>query len=221
MLQTGSDLIKGTVYGVALFSGEMPSPDIAGSPQPNAPTSPVLFIKPRNTFLATGGTVEIPDSVREVEAKPALALVFGRDISRVSAEEALGAISGFTLAIDLSEPASSMLRPPIREKCRDGFLPIGPKIFPLQSTSELEPLGMRLLVNGKEVAVFSLSERLPLLAQLIEEVSRYMTFRKGDVLLMESAASSAPRVAVGSHLCVAMNEVDLLECSLVAEEVLQ
>lgn len=215
-------LVEGTVYGVALYAGEHPDLaglDSSGSTQTSAPASPVLFIKPRNTFLASGEAVRLPRTIREVEAKPALALIFGQDVRRMRAERALEAISGYTLAIDLSEPGAAMLRPPIREKCRDGFLPIGPHIVPRNAIPELTSFALHLLVDGREAVEFRVAERVHSIGSLIEEISAYMTFRAGDVLLVTGAACG-PRVAVGSYVAAVAEGIGRLECSLDPEEVL-
>jgi len=216
--------VHGTVYGVALYAGE----NMNGQPQgplnvdraPDCaavPSSPVLFIKPRNTFLASGGTVKIPPAMTEVEAIPALAVVFARDSRRLRAEDALNALYGYTLAIDLSEPVSNMLRPPIQEKCRDGFLPIGPVVVPRQSVADLSGVVIRLAVDGKEAVEFKVGRRFQSIGKVIEAASAFMTFRAGDVLLVTDSPTG-PRARAGSRIAASADGIGRLECVLRNEE---
>jgi 5-oxopent-3-ene-1,2,5-tricarboxylate decarboxylase/2-hydroxyhepta-2,4-diene-1,7-dioate isomerase len=212
--------ISGTVYGVALDVDDpfgAPSDLFTGPPYNRPPTAPVLFIKPRNTFLAHGGTVLLPSGLPELEASAALALVFARDTRAVSSERALEAVAGYTLALDLAEPGADFFRPPIREKCRDGFLPIGPSIVSRDNIANLESLVVRLEVNDNEVASFNLSGAVARMAELIEEVSDFMTFRAGDVFLV-SRTPLGPRARVGSRISAVANPLGRLDCVLALDQ---
>jgi 5-oxopent-3-ene-1,2,5-tricarboxylate decarboxylase/2-hydroxyhepta-2,4-diene-1,7-dioate isomerase len=212
--------ISGTVYGVALDVDDpfgAPSDLFTGPPYNRPPTAPVLFIKPRNTFLAHGGTVLMPSGVPELEASAVLALIFARDTRGVPSERALDAVAGYTLALDLAEPGADFFRPPIREKCRDGFLPIGPSVVSRDNIADLENLVVRLEVNGQEAASFNLSGGVARIAELIEEVSEFMTFRVWDVFLA-SRTPLGPRARVGSRVSAVANSLGRLDCVLALDE---
>jgi 5-oxopent-3-ene-1,2,5-tricarboxylate decarboxylase/2-hydroxyhepta-2,4-diene-1,7-dioate isomerase len=212
--------IKGTVYGVALDVDDpfgAPSDLFTRPPYHRAPTAPVLFIKPRNTFLAHGGTVLLPSTLQELEASAALALVFARDTRGVPSTRAFDSVAGYTLALDLSEPGADFFRPPIREKCRDGFLPIGPSVVGSDDIASLKSLVVRLEVNGQEEASFNLGAGVPRIAALIEEVSGFMTFRAGDVLLV-SRTPLGPRARVGSRISAVADGLGRLDCVLALDE---
>jgi hypothetical protein len=69
--------INGTVYGVALDVDDpfgAPSDLFTMPPYHRAPKTPVLFIKPRNTFLAHGGSALLPSGLQELEVSAALAV---------------------------------------------------------------------------------------------------------------------------------------------------
>lgn len=213
-------LIQGTVYGVALNNREhvkAQSEAFRKLPYQTPPSAPVLFIKPRNTFLVHGGTIQLPPALPELEASAALALVFASDTRRVPAEQALNAVAGYTLAIDLSEPGADFFRPPVREKCRDGFLPIGPSIVARDSITDLEDVVVRLEIDGAEAATFRVGQSIRPIAKLIEHVSAFMTFRAGDALLA-AATPPGPRAPVGSRISVVAHDIGCLECVLGKEE---
>jgi 5-oxopent-3-ene-1,2,5-tricarboxylate decarboxylase / 2-hydroxyhepta-2,4-diene-1,7-dioate isomerase len=211
--------IDGTVYGVAL-DGDDPlgthSELFSRPPYNVAPTTPVLFIKPRNTFLAHNGIVQLPRTLLEVEASAALAVVFARDTRGVAAAQALSAVAGYTLAIDLAEPGADFFRPPIRETCRDGFLPVGPVIVSRDAINIGSNL-LRLEIDGREAASLSLESSDERIAKLIEEVSAYMTFSAGDVLLA-TRTPLRPRARNGSRISAILDGVGRLDCCLGPEE---
>jgi 5-oxopent-3-ene-1,2,5-tricarboxylate decarboxylase/2-hydroxyhepta-2,4-diene-1,7-dioate isomerase len=212
--------VKGTVYGVALDVDDpcsAPSDLFTKPPYHRAPVSPVLFIKPRNTFLAHGGTVLLPSTLQELEASAALAMIFGRDTRAVSSARALEAVASYTLAIDLSEPSPDYYRPPIREKCRDGFLPIGSSIVFPDAIASLENLVIRLELDGKEAGWFRVGDGTGRIARLIEQVSSFMTFRAGDALLAFRTPSGT-RARVGSRVSAVADGLGRLDCELQFEE---
>jgi len=208
--------IRGAVYGVALYAGEAVE-NGAAAPEKAVPSSPVLFIKPPNTFLANGGMVWLPATMSGVTVSASLAIVFARDTRLVTAAEAFDGVEGYTLALDLTEEGAGFFRPPVREKCRDGFLPIGPRIVSRKAIDSLDELEVRLEIDGEEVASFAAGEKRNVMAKLIEEVSAFMTLRAGDVLLAASTPLSA-RAQAGSRIAAASRALGRLECRLAAEE---
>lgn len=211
--------IDGTVYGVALDADDplgTHSELFAQPPHNGAPVTPVLFIKPRNTFLAHNGLVQLPPSLQKVEAHATLAVIFAHDTRAVPATEALDSVEGYTLAIDLAEPGAGFFRPPIRETCRDGFLPVGPVIIP-RAAIVLDRTVLRLEIDGREVAFLSLEGSTERIKRLIEEVSAYMTFRAGDVLLA-ARTSLRPSARIGSRISAIVDGIGRLDCCLGREE---
>ena len=211
--------IDGTVYGVAL-DGDGPlgthSELFSRPPYNAAPTTPVLFIKPRNTFLAHNGTVQLPHTLGKVEANAALAVVFGRDTRGVAAAQALSSVAGYTLAIDLAEPGADFFRPPIRETCRDGFLTVGP-VLVCRDAIDIGGNVLRLEIDGNEVASLNLEGSDERIAKLIEEVSAFMTFRAGDVLLA-TRTPLRPCARIGSRISAILAGIGRLDCCLGLEE---
>ena len=212
--------INGTVYGVALDVDDpfgAPSDLFTMPPYHRAPKTPVLFIKPRNTFLAHGGSALLPSGLQELEVSAALAVIFSRDTRCVSSQQIQAMISGYTLALDLSEPGADFFRPPIREKCRDGFLPIGPAIVGGHELPSLDDLVIRLEIDGTQVASFSMNAGAERIGALIAEVSSFMTFRAGDVLLV-SRTPLGPHAGVGSRISALAAGLGRLDCVLERDE---
>ncbi|REM69074.1 fumarylacetoacetate hydrolase, partial [Mycobacterium tuberculosis] len=77
---------------------------------------PVLYVKTANTWSPHGNAITVPAAVPEVEVGASIGMVIGAE----------GDVEGFVLMNDLSIPHASFFRPPVKFKCVDGFLGIGP-----------------------------------------------------------------------------------------------
>lgn len=189
----------GTVYGVVL-NDQASLQDIGDPTAPPygaAPRSPVLYIKPANTRVGGGAVIALPPGATEVEVGATIGLVLARPATRLDPSQALPAVGGVVLAADLSLPHASYYRPAIREKCFDGALPMGePRML-----CELSSLALRIAIDGQAVQGWSLDSLVRGPAQLLSEVSAFMTLQAGDVLLL-GVRFNAPRARAGSHVLV-------------------
>ncbi|KAL2930493.1 putative acylpyruvase FAHD1 mitochondrial [Bienertia sinuspersici] len=59
------------------------------------PKEPVLFLKPTLSYLANGGTIEIPASMEHIWYEAELAVVIGKKARDVSESEALDYVAGY------------------------------------------------------------------------------------------------------------------------------
>ena len=212
-----------TVVGALLeFQGAWQAlePAMAQAPHHRPPVHPVLYLKPANTWARAGEPVRLPPDVEEVEVGATLGISFARAASRVSAAQALDFVSGYCVVNDvtvphLDAPKPALLRPPMRQKCRDGFCPIGPWV----SASELpDPSGLeiRSYVNGELRQRSHTAQLRRSVAQLISDVSEFMTLAPGDLLLIGVDAQPA-RARVGDTMAVEIDGIGRLENPLHAE----
>jgi 5-oxopent-3-ene-1,2,5-tricarboxylate decarboxylase/2-hydroxyhepta-2,4-diene-1,7-dioate isomerase len=194
-------MIAGTIYGVVLNDRracEHLAAAFDAPPYKVPPQRPVLYIKSRNCLASNGGAVILPSDLPRVEAAPTLGLLIGRDACRVKAQSALGHIAGACLALDVSEPHDSYYRPPVRQRCRDGFLPLG-SVGPFWSA--LLDGDIEARVNGAMIQTWSPRRLLRDAATLICEISAFMTLTAGDLLLI-GLPHDAPRVGVGDQVTI-------------------
>ena len=165
----------GTVYGTLLnFKAELAAmqPQMNQPPYKAPPQAPVLYIKPANTWSANGATIAVPARVPEVE--------IGATIAMVIPSESNGKIC-FVLMNDLSIPHSSFFRPPVKFKCLDGFLGIGSQTI---ETDKPQDFKLEVRVNGALVQSLDFSQLVRPAAQLLADVSEFMTLHDGDVLML-------------------------------------
>jgi 2-keto-4-pentenoate hydratase/2-oxohepta-3-ene-1,7-dioic acid hydratase in catechol pathway len=68
-----------------------------------APDKPELFFKPLTSLVEPNGEIVIPPGARNVHYEGKLAIVIGKQIRRVMAQEATGYVFGLTCGNDVSE----------------------------------------------------------------------------------------------------------------------
>lgn len=169
---------KSTVYGTLLnFRREWDlwSARMTQDPHKAAPQAPVLYVKTANTFCPAGQDLLLQDGVSEVDIGATLGLVIGEQAQVV----------GAVLLNDWSVPHTSYYRPPVKFRCRDGFLGL-----PAQVTSgqvqDWATLQMDVRRNGERVQSVDLRGLMRSLPTLLADVGEFMTLQPGDVLMVGS-----------------------------------
>jgi 5-oxopent-3-ene-1,2,5-tricarboxylate decarboxylase / 2-hydroxyhepta-2,4-diene-1,7-dioate isomerase len=147
-------------------------------------------------------------------------VVFGRTASRVNEAQALDYVLGYAVAIDVAIPHKSVFRPAIRQRCSDGFLPIGPGVVERSAVADPDKLTITVSVNGAEKQRWSTAELVRPVAKLIAEISDFMTFAEGDALLVGLPASN-PLARVGDKVSAAIDGLGRLDAVLAAETPVQ
>jgi 5-oxopent-3-ene-1,2,5-tricarboxylate decarboxylase / 2-hydroxyhepta-2,4-diene-1,7-dioate isomerase len=203
--------VAGTVYGVIL--NDSVSLQRIGSldeaPYKGAPKAPVLYLKPANTRVACGAQVSLPAGADSVEVAATVGLVIGTAAGRLTPANALQAVAGLVLAADLSLPHASYYRPAIREKCFDGSLPIS-SVKPL---ADLAGLTLTTEIDGQVVDSCSLNDLIRSPAQLLADVSEWMTLSQGDVLLV-GVRYLAPQAKAGSTVRISADGLGSLNFTI-------
>lgn len=193
--------LSGTVLGVLM--NHRPALAALGEavhqpPYKAPPRAPVLYLKPRNTWLASGGVVPVPADAPALELGACLAAVIGRPARGVSAEDAPEHIAGWLLVADVCVPHAVWYRPSLRWRARDGFCPLGPEVVPRAAVSDPGALEITVELDGQPVHRAPTGDRVRDIATLIADVSAFMTLNPGD-LLMLGVAHGAPQVRAGQR----------------------
>jgi 5-oxopent-3-ene-1,2,5-tricarboxylate decarboxylase/2-hydroxyhepta-2,4-diene-1,7-dioate isomerase len=187
------------------------------APYKAPPKAPVLYIKPRNTHLRHRGDIVVPHGVAELEMGASLGIVIGRTACRVSEDQALDFVAGYTVCNDVSVPHDSYYRPSLRFKCRDGFMPIGPALVAAGRVPRPDALDIGVTIDGTVALRSSTAGMLRPVAALIAAVTDFMTLLPGDVLML-GAPAGAPRAHAGQRVRITIDGVGMLENTLVGEE---
>ena len=216
-------LSAGTVYGVLLNSNEewaAWSAQMGEPPYKAAPRAPVLYIKTANTWSASGAAIAVPARAPEVEIGASLALLIGESAIRVRPEDALRHVAGYVLVNDLSLPHASYYRPPVKYKNLDGFLGIGPRLASAAEVGDPNRLRLEVRIDGRLQQTVDLAQMRRHAAQLIADVSEFMTLRHGDVLLLGLGADR-PRARAGQRIeirAAGLEALGVLTNTLVEEQ---
>ena len=214
------DVANGTLFGVALNYNGLLQQRLAEFEQPpykQAPVKPVLFIKTPNTRNAHGADVIYPSGVERLQPGPALGVVIGKDASRVSADDALDHVLGYTIVNEYSLPEDSYYRPAVKAKCRDGFCPVAGEVVGRDEIADPHALPIRLLVNGDVRQQNSTANLVRSIPQLIAEISEFMTLHAGDVLITGTPEGRVD-VQPGDEVVVEIEGLGRLVNHVVAEE---
>ena len=209
----------GTVYGtllnfkavIASYGGALAQP-----PYKQPPRAPVLYIKPANTWSGNGAPVRVPADADALEMGGTLGIVFARAASRVSEQDALDYVLGYTIVNDVSIPHASIYRPAIRQKCRDGFCPIGSSVVARRHVPDPGLLELRIFVNDELKCSASTAEVVRPVGRLIADVTEFLTLNAGD-LLMIGAPACCPIARAGDRVRVEVEGIGKLENTLIPE----
>ncbi|MBN1399820.1 MAG: fumarylacetoacetate hydrolase family protein [Anaerolineae bacterium] len=144
---------------------------------------PAVFMKPPNTVIADGEAIVQHAVCTGLIYEAELGVIIGRQASRVSADDALDHVGGYTCVNDVTASGFRNVEYPIvstRFKICDTFCPIGPVV-----ETELDPCDATVIcrVNGREVQHSNTGEDLCFtVAEMIAWVSSFMTLNPGDIL---------------------------------------
>jgi 5-oxopent-3-ene-1,2,5-tricarboxylate decarboxylase/2-hydroxyhepta-2,4-diene-1,7-dioate isomerase len=145
-----------------------------------------------------------------------LGLVIGRTACKVTAANALDHVAGYVAVNDISVPHDSFYRPSMRFKCRDGFCPMGAYVS-RDVVANPDALAVTVAIDGVVVQHTDTGGRVRSVAQLLADVTEFMTLNPGDILSI-GVAEHAPLAHAGQRVTITIEGVGQLDNVLVAEE---
>jgi len=159
----------------------------------DAPSEPIIFLKPPSTVLAPGGTIVRPAMSQRVDYEGELAIVIGAEAKNVRAADWRSVVRGFTCANDVT--ARDLQKKDVqftRAKSFDTFCPLGPHI-----ETDLDPSRLRIQtrLNGVLKQDGNTSQMVFPCDVIIEFISAVMTLVPGDVILTGTPAGVSPMSA--------------------------
>jgi 2-keto-4-pentenoate hydratase/2-oxohepta-3-ene-1,7-dioic acid hydratase in catechol pathway len=148
------------------------------------PEFPVLFNKFNNTLAAHKEPIPIRTEWECIDYEAELAVVIGKTACRVSEENALDYVLGYTIANDLSERRlQGRTSQWLLGKSVDKFLPLGPYLVTADEIPDPQNLTIRGWLNGELRQESHTSKMIFSVAQIISYISQTMTLQPGDVIL--------------------------------------
>jgi 2-keto-4-pentenoate hydratase/2-oxohepta-3-ene-1,7-dioic acid hydratase in catechol pathway len=168
-------------------------------------TTPRPFLMPSTSVIGPGATIPWPMCSKQLDHEIELAVVIGAKAARVSPEEAVKCVAGYTIANDVSARSLTVAegRTPrprddfydwLAGKWADGFCPIGPYFITADEIGEARDLDMELLVNGETRQKSNTSKMVFDVYEVVSFVSHLMTLTPGDII----ATGTPPGVALAT-----------------------
>ncbi len=183
----------------------------------NKPEFPMLFMKPNTGVIGHGDAIVLPRESKQTEYECELTIVIGKDTRRVSEDEALEYVLGYTCGNDVSERTIQFpemkMGAMLIGKGFDTFCPIGPVI-----ATGLDPSDLRLQtrLNGETRQDDSTSDLLFSVRKLVSYISEAMTLQPGDCILTGTPSGVGP-MAPGDVVDLEIEGVGVLSNPVVAE----
>lgn len=176
---------------------------------------PYVFTGLPSAITGPYDDVVLPAWAEKPDWELELVAVIGRPAHRVSAEEALDHIAGYTIANDLTDRATVFRRdmPQIgtdwlRSKNAPGFTPLGPWIVPTASIADPGDLRLVLKLNGETMQDESTKDMIFDVARVVSYASQTAQLLPGDLVLTGSPAGN------GMHWGRLLRDGDVMDGSV-------
>jgi 2-keto-4-pentenoate hydratase/2-oxohepta-3-ene-1,7-dioic acid hydratase in catechol pathway len=174
--------------------------------------TPYFFIGLPTAIASGTDDLTLPSYSTSHDWELELAAVIGRTAFRVTPEEALDYVFGYTMVNDITtrEYVFRKDMPAIgsdwyRAKNAPGFLPTGPLLVPAKFFGDPQDVQVTLKLNGKPMQDESTQDMIFGVAKLVSEASQIMPLRPGDLVLTGSPAGN------GAHWGRLLREGDVME----------
>lgn len=145
------------------------------------PTEPVIFMKPISSLVGHGDIVRVPEWAGRVDYEGELAVVIGKKCRRVSEEDALSCVVGYSCFNDVTARDLQVKDGQwIRAKSFDTFAPFGPVILVTDKMPNDARITTRL--NGNVVQQDVIGSMIFSVSRIISHISMFATLEQGDII---------------------------------------
>jgi len=183
--------------------------DHAAERDADVPDRPLLFLKPPNAVAAPESTVTLPAGKERIDWEAEFAVVIDEQCRNVAEADALDVVRGYTCLNDLSNRDDQDREQDwVRGKAFDNAAPLGPVI----ATPDEVPddANIELRVNGETKQDATIDQVYFSVAELIAEITEYMTLEPGDVISTGTPAGVGA-LTDGDHVEVEIEGIGTLE----------
>jgi len=163
------------------------------------------------TLLGPGGLVPKPHGATGLEASASVALTLGQPLRSASAEQALRAVFGWTLALDICQPDMLGAEPLLAHNF-DGATPVGPCVVTSDSILGVPTFDVCLELEGKQVSSCDAREVLIRAGEKLARLAEAMTLEIGDLILLP-VGRSIP-LSPGARVVLRQETIGILECRI-------
>ncbi len=164
-----------------------------GSP---IPEHPIVFFKSQTCIVGPNDNVMVPKDSTQLDWEVEIGFVMGRTARHVEKKDALKYVAGYCVINDVSEREFQLKKSASqwnKGKGCDTFGPLGPWLVTTDEIKDVQNLDMWLDVNGVRRQTGNTRTMIFGIAELVADVSKYMTLLPGDVV----TTGTPPGVALG------------------------
>ncbi|WP_053217890.1 fumarylacetoacetate hydrolase family protein [Virgibacillus senegalensis] len=148
------------------------------------PEHPVLFAKFTNALIGPEDKIEKSTATEKLDYEVELAVVIGKRAKKVTKEEAIPYIAGYTIGNDVSARDLQKRTPQwLQGKTLDRSTPIGPWVVTADEIADPGNLEVKSFINGEQRQSSNTSELIFDVPYLVSFVSDLMTLEPGDIIL--------------------------------------
>lgn len=175
-----------------------------------APSEPLIFLKPPSSLIASGDAIIYPTLSERVDFEGELGIVIGDRARNISREDALDYILGFTIVNDVT--ARDLQKKDgqwTRGKGFDTFCAVGPCVVS-QDEVDFASLRVRTLVDGVVKQDGSVRDMIFPLDAIIAYITAFMTLEPGDLIATGTPPGVGP-LTPGSTVRIEIDGIGVLE----------
>jgi acylpyruvate hydrolase len=155
----------------------------------SVPSQPIIFSKAYTALVGPGEPIVVPPVSNQLDYEGEMAVVIGRDATRVSRDEAKNCVAGVTILNDTTardlqwvELGENRIVDWFASKNLDRSSPLGPGIASIRAVPDLHRLRLQTTLNGKIMQDADTSLMVYDTFTLIEFITARATLRVGDVV---------------------------------------
>ena len=160
------------------------------------PENPIVFFKSQTCIVGPNDNVMVPKDSTQLDWEVEIAFVMGRTARHVDKKDALKYVAGYCVVNDVSERDFQLKKSASqwnKGKGCDTFGPLGPWLVTTDEIKDVQNLDMWLDVNGVRRQTGNTRTMIFTIAELVADVSKYMTLLPGDVV----TTGTPPGVGMG------------------------
>ena len=145
-----------------------------------------IFLKPPSAVVGPGEDIVIPTDAETIFPELELCVVIGRECRGLAEDEALDAVFGYSVILDVTARGYGSGKNLMGTRCVrkgfDTFAPVGPWIVTRDEIPDPQALEMRLWVNGELRQSASTGGMINGVARLVSYLSQVGTLMPGDLI---------------------------------------
>lgn len=192
----------------------------------DVPEYPVLFAKYASSLIAADQPIPVPSESAQVDYEGELAVVIGRPGRRISKEDAMSHVLGYSVANDVTmRDYQYKTHQWLQGKAWDDATPFGPHLVSADQVTVGADMGIRTIVDGQVEQDSDLSFLMFDIPTLIAKISEFTQLNSGDVILTGTPGGVGFRrdpqlfLTPGSQVSVEIDGVGRIDSTVIAEPV--